>query len=188
LARPLGISLLELVIVVAILGIVAAAAIPNLSSTDSARLELAASQIAEALRFARGEALRTAEVHGVEIDHLELDSGNKDITVYKADLAAATPFGVATILHHPLSKQVYDIEFLDSPLVSGVSITNPEKPFHFDTLANPRRHVQFDAAGTPVYYVDGVANRLTSGDIQFSDGTHARTVSLHPITGRVTVQ
>ena len=46
-------------------GIAAAVAIPDISTTNPNRLDLAAEEIAQAIRFARSESLRTGEIHGV---------------------------------------------------------------------------------------------------------------------------
>ena len=63
-----GFSLMELAVVVAILGIVAAVAMPNLAATDVQIVELAAAGVADAIRFARSEAIRSGTPHGVNTD------------------------------------------------------------------------------------------------------------------------
>ena len=58
--RSRGVTLPELLIVLTILGVAAAVAIPSLSSSNPQTLDLAAEEFANAMRFARSEALRTA--------------------------------------------------------------------------------------------------------------------------------
>lgn len=63
-------SLLELSIVVLIMGIMTLVMIPDSSPTSQQKLDLVANHIAQALRFARSEALRTSEHHGVTISQV----------------------------------------------------------------------------------------------------------------------
>ncbi len=59
-----GFTLIEMVIVVAILAIVAVAAIPTLlGGSDNARLKAAVRELSAAFDLARSEAIRTGEIH-----------------------------------------------------------------------------------------------------------------------------
>jgi type II secretion system protein H len=67
--RHNGFTLLEIMIVAAILGIVALVAVPSFTSTSDgeAKLDLAAGEVAAAIRFARSETMRTGTVHGAKV-------------------------------------------------------------------------------------------------------------------------
>jgi len=180
--RSHGVTLVEILVVVAILGVVAVAAIPDLRSGDDYRLELAAQEIAQALRFARSESIRTGEVHGVQISE-----NTQRTMVYKADMAAS-PVGKEYTLYHPVSRQPFDFDLDEHPLANGVRITNTQSPFLFAT--GRRKNLLFSASGNPYWIVNssGTTYQLEDGTIQLGYGNGSRTVAVAPITGRVTVQ
>ncbi len=181
-----GLSLLELTITIFILGIVAFVALPNITVTNPAKLDLAANKVAEALRYARSESIRTSKAHGVLIDHDDTEPTGKDLIVYQADLDSS-PFAVDHILRHPVSKQLYDISLSGNTLTPNITITNTSKVFNFDTVGLSN-HTHFNAAGRPVYYKDSVPYRILNGIITVGNGTDERIISLNTITGRVLVQ
>lgn len=185
--RHNGVTLVELTIVVAILGITALTVIPDYSTTDSHKLELAANRVAEALRYARSEAMRSGEIHAVLFDTDNTVSGTRDIEVFKADLTAS-PFGNAGTLYHPLSKQPYDLWLGDGGFTSHVKYSNSTNPFSFHGVDQTKKHIFFTALGIPVYVDDGVLSRFTGGDIELAYGGQTRKVSIQPTTGRVVVE
>jgi prepilin-type N-terminal cleavage/methylation domain-containing protein len=180
--RSHGVTLVELLVVVSILGVVALAAIPDFRSADPARLDLAAGEIAEAIRYARSEALRTGEVHGIEISQ-----NTQRVVVYRADLAA-TPVGMASILSHPVARQPFDFEVDTHPATSGVTIINAQDPFLYAT--GRRKNLLFDATGVPIWIVNatGTTYVLQDGLVELGYRNGKRSVRVAPITGRVTVK
>ena len=180
--RSHGVTLVEILVVVAIVGIVAVAAIPDLRSGDDYRLELAAQEIAQALRFARSESMRTGEVHGIQISE-----NTQRTLVYKADMAAST-VGKEYTLYHPVSKQPFDFDLDEHPLAKGVRIINTQSPFLFAT--GRRKNLLFTATGIPYWIVNssGTTYQLEDGTIELGFRNGSRTVTVAPITGRVTVQ
>ena len=177
-----GYSLPELLAVVIILGVAASVAIPDISSTDSNRLDIAADEVAQAIRFARSESLRTGEIHGVQISQ-----NTQRVVAYKADLGTS-PVSMASILYHPVSRQILDYEVDTGSMTQGVSITNSQDPFLYAT--GRRKNLLFDVTGVPIWIVNSTGSTyvLQDGMVQLSYGSVDRNVTIAPITGRVTVQ
>ena len=177
-----GYSLLELLAVVIILGIAASVAIPDITTTSPNRLDLAAEQVAQAIRFARSESLRTGEIHGVQISQ-----NTHRVVAYRADLSTS-PVSMATVLYHPVSRQKLDYEVDTATVTSGVSITNTQDPFLYAT--GRRKNLLFDDTGVPIWIVNSTSTTyiLQDGAVQLSYGGDDRTVRIAQITGRVTVQ
>ncbi len=177
-----GYSLLELLAVVIILGIAASVAIPDISTTDPNKLDLAAEEVAQAIRFARSESLRTGEIHGVQISQ-----NTQRVVAYKADLSTS-PVSMEAILYHPVSKQRLDYDVDTGTMTSGVSITNTQDPFLYAT--GRRKNLLFDDTGLPIWIVNSTSTTyvLQDGTVQLSYGGDKRTVRVAQITGRVTVQ
>ena len=177
-----GFTLLEAVVVLMFLSIVLSVVAPDDSPAAVEKLNLAAEQIADAVRFARDESIRTGDVHGIEVDQT-----NQRITVYKADLTSS-PLGQLAVLYHPVRRQLYQFVLADRPGLNGIQISNTQDPFSF-TGEGRRKDLVFDSQGTPVWIVT-VSNdtyQLGDGVVELSVGDSQHTVSVQPITGRVTV-
>jgi len=178
-----GFSLLELSIVVLILGIMAIVVIPDSAPSNQQKLDLAANQIAQALRFAHSEALRTGEHHGVTISQV-----TQTITVKKWNMTT-DPVSTELVPYHPVGKQTFVFDADSISLAPGVSITNSSDIFNYTTVGR-RRSLIFDPRGVPVWVQgsDDSVHRLLDGVVQLSDGRDQRDVAVAPLTGRVTVQ
>lgn len=181
--HPAGYTLVELVITITIIAVIAAIAVPAYSPGADKRLQLAANDVASAIRYARSESLRTGESHGLTISQT-----TQKVTVNKYDLSTA-PISVLYTLTHPVDKQPYDFNVNTRATTKGVTISNAQDVFNFTGLGG-RRSVIFDANGTPMWIVGSgpTTYLLSDGNIELSYGNQQSTVSLAPITGRVTVQ
>jgi len=181
--KQAGFSLLELSIVVLILGIMAIVVIPDSSPTSQQKLDLAANQIAQALRFAHSEALRTGEHHGVTISQT-----TQTITVKKYDVTT-DPVSTELIPYHPVNKQSFVFDADTISLAPGVSIINSSDIFNYITIGR-RRSLIFDPQGVPAWVMSAGSSvyRLEEGVVELGNGQNQRNVVVAPLTGRVTVQ
>ncbi len=102
-----GFTLLETLVVLVLIGIVALAAVPLLSSQDPTKLDVAAAEVGNALRFAISEAERTGGyiwVDGSVSGHLQVSQ-----VVSSTSLVAVTD---------PLTKRALDVD-TSGPAFSG---------------------------------------------------------------------
>ena len=157
--------------------------IPDSSPTSQQKLDLAASQIAQALRFAQSESLRTGEHYGVTISQV-----TQTITVIKWDMTT-DPISTELVPYHPVNKQSFVFDADTMSLAPGVSMTNSSDIFNYQTVGR-RRSLIFDPRGVPVWVrgSDDSVYRLLDAVIQLSDGRAQRDIIIAPLTGRVTVQ
>ena len=173
-----GYSLPELLAVVIILGIATAVAIPNVSTTNLDQLELTAEEVADVVRFARSESIRTGEPHG-----FFSDLPNKRIRVFRADMATNPPNPVYEV-YHPVSKKLYDIDLENHPFARADALNGGA---NYQGTCDEPRYTLFDAQGT-VWCGDPPTVLYLNGIITFTLGDHTRTLSLDGISGRVSVQ
>jgi len=178
-----GYTLVELVIVVSIIALIAAIAVPDMSSAPDAKLRLAAEEVASAIRFARSEALRTGEGHG-----LTISQATQKVTVKKYDISVA-PISTLGTLTHPIDKQPYDYNVNTRNRTAGVTISNSSDVFDYGSEGR-RRSLVFDPNGVPIWIVgsDPTRHLLEDGTIELTYADQHLNVSVAPITGRVTVQ
>ena len=173
-----GYSLPELLAVVIILGIAAVVAIPAIPTSNPDRLELAAEEFAEAMRFARSEAIRTGEPRGFRENSID-----RRIRVFRPD-TSTSPWTLIYDVYHPVSKKFYDID-LDAHPFAEVSSVSDNRIYR--GVCNTPSNVYFDDNGVP-RCSDPETVLLDQYDVTFTLSGHSRTVTLHGITGRVTVQ
>jgi len=171
-----GHTLAELMAVCAVLAIAAAVALPSAQPVTEARADTAASEVVQALRFARQEAMRSAAVR-----MLRCDAARNEVSVYVPDASGA----IATMLKHPLSKMDYTVNLGQAPAGSNIALTSCSFQFADRTTATT---VAFDAGGNPVRGIGaapGPAQTLSSGTIVVGAGNVTRTVAIDA-SGRVT--
>ena len=176
--RNSGFTLTEILAVVAILGIVASVAIPSFSSTNPQPLDLAAEEVANAMRFARSEAVRLGSPIG-----FRQHSPNKSIRVFRPD-TGTSPWTLNYDVRHPHSKHLYDIKLNSHPFAAADSLTHNR--LYRGTCDRPH-DVYFDSNGTP-WCAEPETVLLEQFDVTLTLGPHSRVVTLHGISGRVTVQ
>ena len=173
-----GYTLTELVVVVTILAVVAAIAVPNATSTSDRRLELAAREFADAIRFARSESIRTGEPHG-----FRFLNNQYRIRVFSTD-TSGSPWTWIWDAYHPLDKQLYDYTF---PAELTESVPPVTHNFVYRGTCDRPAAIYFNANGTP-WCLEPETILLDSYRLNFVYGANQATVALDGITGRVTVQ
>ncbi len=175
----LGFTLFELVFVVALIGVLASVALPSVRPSQSAKLDLAATQVAEAIRFARNEAIRTGDP-----TYVEIDPSTDRLLIAVADLSGATVVA-GTTLRHPIDLKRLDIIVSAAAATAGVEFTND--PFDYP-LGGRQPSVVFDGQGLPFSKITGTYQRMVSSEAELVLGDLRRSVSVAPLTGRVTIQ
>jgi type II secretion system protein H len=174
----LGYTLTELIIVVTIIGIIAAIAIPATSSNPDKSLDLAAQEFAAAMRFARSESIRTGRPHG-----FRQQSSAKRIRVFRLD-QGTSPATLVYDVYHPIDKQLYEFDLNLQSLANADSLSRTAA---FRGTCNQTGNVYFDGSGTP-WCADPDTVLLERFEVDLVLGSSRRTVTLDDVTGRVTVQ
>lgn len=175
-ARPEGFSLTEILVVVSIIAVIAAVAIPLLHSQDSKKLDAAAVEVGNALRLALSEAGRTGAYVLVDAKtaagHLKL---------LKSDATAADLGAV----NDPITKRAVDLATAEAASSAPVSMAarfmQSGVPY-LQLLIGPGPQLQvFDGPATN----KGV---LQAGSgIVLGLGTQSVTVTINETTGFVTI-
>jgi len=173
-----GFTLLEILLVIAILGTFAAVAMPMLSSSNPHSLQAATHAIANAMRYARQESIRTGAPHVFGIN-LNL----KRIRVYRADTSVSPWTGIWDV-YDPLTKRIYEI-YLDTPAYGSIDSATSNLSYQGPCQAALR--VAFDAGGTPVCF-RSETTPLLEYQITLSIGAFSQQVTLSGVTGRVSIE
>ncbi len=164
--------------VVAIVAMAVAVAAPSTSTTKHYRLELAASQVADAFRFAREEARRTGVVHGVSTN-----VSNNTVRVFRLDEGPDPNLKVYDV-RHPVSKQLYTIELGASPY-GGVELDSYGG--QMVGTCNDTGNIAFDSGGV-VRCVEPTTTRIDAATVTLSTDGLLTTLAIDNYTGRVSVQ
>lgn len=171
-SRRHGISLVELLVVCAILAVAAVVALPSAQPVAAFRADAAAGEVVQALRFARQEAMRSGAYR-----MLGCNLARNQLSVYRADNNNAVA--------DPLDKMDYTVVLSQVPADSGMALTSCSFRFADSTSATA---LGFDASGNPVRGTgssSAQAQPMTSGSIQLGAGNATRTIVVDA-NGRVT--
>lgn len=167
-----GYTLIELLMVVAILSIVAVIALPAAQRVTESGADIAVDEIAHALRFARDEARRKREQRLVACDQA---TGQLTVGAVDTDKDTSTPRMNTRYLVVPAAVS------------AGSAMTLVSCSFTFADNATAST-VVFDTAGNPVRGIGKGPVRdkaLRAGAIVLGAGNVRRTVNLN-VTGRIT--
>lgn len=174
-----GYTLLEVLVVVTLLGLLGAVALPNDAAVDPERMAVASGRVRYALGLARAEAVRTAQPHGVAIDRTRTA-----IRVFRADLAAS-PADLSATLRDPTSQQLADWSTATRGLPPG-SALNLKAEDGFDFVGHGvEQVVLFDRHGQPFWSEGGGASpfRLSRGVVAISLGVGREEIGVDPVHG-----
>ncbi len=186
-----GFTLLETLVAVVLIGIVALAAVPLLSSQNPTKLDVAAAEVGNALRFAFGEVER---IGGgcVWVDG-SIVPGH--LRVYSSATCASNSSGWV-VVSDPLTKRALDVD-TSGPAFSG-QISIAPKFFYGGTaytqLLITGAGVVGPGTGTQLYVYDSSTSPSTpKGPLQANSGVvltlgpQTATVALNETTGLVTL-
>ncbi len=173
-----GYTLIEISLVLAIVGIVTAVAIPSFNNNDPHKLEIAAEEIARAINFAREESRRTGISHGVETF-----ASSEQLRVFRLP----SLFPVFDI-RHPLNKKLYKIQLKTDPFVAGVDMVSAS--FNYESSISSPNYLRFNSQGMPIFTIpfNPTNFMLIDATITLAYDNQQKVISVAPMTGRVTVQ
>ena len=174
-----GLTLLELTIALAILALIAVIALPSSAPAKKYKLEAAAQQFADAIRFARSEAVRTGSWYGYYFR-----GDQKIISVYRAD-TGTNPWTPIYDVYHPVTKQLYTIDLTNDPVASVDLITGSAN--YQSSTCTDSNYTNFSNNG--IAYCNNPNNLLlTDGTIIFNLNGDTREITLNGFNGRVSVK
>lgn len=175
--------------VVAVLGIAAAVVIPKADPQSAFAADAAAGEIAQALRFAQREAIRTGVYHTISID-----PASQTLRVTRPALTGNSIVSAA----HPVDKRDYQINFDKDGMPQATIVSSvfryQSNAVTSGTMFGPDG-VPVDVApskvlGLPIGIVLGtkeISPLKEEGKITLRFGNVERVVRVAPVTGRVSL-
>ncbi|MGA2915085.1 MAG: prepilin-type N-terminal cleavage/methylation domain-containing protein [Sedimentisphaerales bacterium] len=158
-----GFTLIEVIIVLMIIGIISAIAVPLYVSAASVQLKTAANIIACDLEYAKNLAMSTGRNYSVVFD-VSTES-------YRINDANGQ------VISHPVHIGAnYIVNFANDNRLNKVNIVSAT----FGTTST----VKFDYLGAPF---DGSGNPLNSGSVRLNAEGNILTVRVEPVTGYVSI-
>jgi prepilin-type N-terminal cleavage/methylation domain-containing protein len=186
--RHAGVTLAEMLIVVAVLSVVAVIAIPQASSLSPATIaDAAAAEIARALRFAQREAVRTNNYCVVTIDTAT--------QVLRVDQPTAARTIIPIV--HPVDKRDYQVSFGNNSMLRATLVGSVFKYEGGFTTS----YALFGPDGMPVYVDKSPLGQLfglmlgtpeikplkEEGRITVRYNNVERIVRIAPVTARISL-
>ena len=161
-----GFTLVELVIVMMILAILAAIAVPLYTSAASVQLKTAANMIASDLEYAKSMAMSTGRSFSVVFDtsaeEYRIRDANGDV-------------------NHPVHIGAkYVVSFAGDSRLNKVDIVSA----NFDS----KNGVRFDYLGAPYAWDGSSASSLNNGSVQLRAEGNTLTVRVEPVTGYISIE
>ena len=159
-----GFTLVELLIVIAIITIAALTAIPMMSSAASVQIRSAGNMLTADLEYAKSMSISRGQNYSVVFD--------KDTESYRIEDQDNN------VIQHPVKKGFnYIVDFKNDGRLNKVDIVDVD----FDATSE----VKFDYLGSPY---NGNSTPLNSGVISLQAGGATTTVTVEAVTGFISVQ
>ena len=179
-SRQAGVTLAEMLVVVAILALTASIAIPNASPLAAVSTDAATAEITRAIGFAQREAIRTGAWHTVKID-----TAAQTLRVYR--LTATGLEDTTMPVLHPIDQRPYNLAFNTGAGPARAAITLVD--FDYQGAGNTNlTTLSFDPDGTPGLLSTTKNNEikaLTGGQVSIKSGASQRNLSFDIVTGRI---
>ena len=165
-----GFTMIELIVVVAILAIAAAIVVPIASSVGSMQLRAAVTMLAADLEYAKSMSISRGQRYSVVFD-----APGERYWIVSGDV-----YAVENAIPHPLKPQSpYVVDFPNDRRLSDVEIASAT----FDGAST----VSFDYLGIPYSVAASPAALLNAGVITLQAGGATRMVRVEPVTGYISV-
>jgi len=164
-----GFTMIELMIVVAIIAIAAAIVVPMTSAAGSMQIRAAATMVAADLEYAKSMSISRGHRYAVVF--------NENAESYQIEDLSKPPGDSGRIIDHPVRKGFkYIVNFATDGRLSQVNIV--------DANFGGTNTVSFNYLGSPL---DGNDADLNSGVVTLRAGGVTRTVQVEPVTGYISV-
>jgi prepilin-type N-terminal cleavage/methylation domain-containing protein len=174
-------TLTELLIVVAILAIAAAVAIPTAQPVAEFQADAAAGEVVNALRFAREDAQRSGAQR-----LFDCNAAANTIAVFALETDKTTTRVSRDPVEHPFNRAPYLLNLNAAPAGNTMALVRCTFTFEDNSTAAA---VAFDEAGNPLRGVGSAPARdraLSAGQVVLGAGNVERTITVDA-TGRITV-
>ncbi len=184
--RTSGFSLAEMTIAVAIIAIIAVVALPSMTAHEPNQLDLAAEEVASALRLAVSESRRLGASGTATYILVDGKTDINKLHLYVSDSTALVPPTNGTSeIKDPLTKRIALVDTSTGHVLKGITLT---PLFNGGGQARPQLLITRNPAQFKVF--DGTGNdhgmlQPNSG-VQLSLGANTVTVSFNELTGLVT--
>lgn len=182
--RQRGVTLAEMLVTVALLGLAASLAIPSASPVSSFATDAVAEEVARAVRFAQREAIRTGAWHVARFD-----IPTQSLRVYRPTSAGAGNEDTTKPVIHPIDKTSYKVSFGTQAGARGQLVS---AVFSY-AGGGTRSYVGFGPDGAPAdsknpLLLTDIDLLKGNGTVLIRHGHVSREVQVAPVTGRVSIQ